>query len=79
MREEVLDFRSLSTLCGDYTVHILEKLEELERGGRLRVVASAEERDLVKAAVETITANRLARLVEERELDGVLEVVLEKA
>ena len=78
MAEEVLDLRSLETLCGDYAVHIYERLEAMERGGRLRVIAPREQRDLLEAALETLTSSGVARLIDEHEEGDAIEVVLER-
>lgn len=77
MAEGILDLRSLSTLCGDYSVHILERLEELGEGERLKVVVPLERRELLRESVAMIEASGAARVVDEGVENGSYYVVLE--
>ncbi len=79
MAETVLDLRSLSTLCGDYSVHILEKLEELGSGERLKVIVPLEQRELLRESVSMIEASGAARVAGEGVEDDSYYVVLEVA
>jgi len=76
--EKVLDLRGFTTLCGDYSVHILSALEELPEGARLRVVAPASARELLEEAVENVLAAGLAEKTGEGEDDGSYYVVLRR-
>lgn len=78
MAEKVLDLRSYTTLCGDYTVHIVSALEELPPGGRLRVLAPRESRDLLLEAAENIEAAGIARKIEDGADNDAAYIVLEK-
>ena len=76
--EEVLDLRDLTTLCGDYTVHLLSALERLGRGGRLRVLVAPEEAEELRMAARSLVDAGVARIVEEGEDGDAFYVVLEK-
>ena len=76
--EKVLDLRSYTTLCGDYTVHIVSALEELPSGGRLRVLAPRDSKDLLLEAAENIESAGLAKRVTQGEEEDAAYIVLEK-
>ncbi|WP_168371211.1 hypothetical protein [Pyrodictium occultum] len=76
--EAVLDLTALTTVCGDYTVHILSKLKALASGERLVVRARAGDRGLVEAAALSLEKAGIARILEKGEREGTFYVVLEK-
>ncbi len=78
MVERVLDLRSFTTLCGDYSVHILGKLEEMSPGERLKVVVVKDAADLLRDSIEAVKAAGIAEPLEEGEEDGAYYVVLAK-
>jgi len=78
MEEKVLDLRSYTTLCGDYSVHILSALEELPEGARLRVIVPKDAQDLLEEAVENIVAAGVAEKAGEGVEDGAYYVILRR-
>ncbi len=78
MAERLLDLRGLTALCGDPSVHILEALEQLEPGERLRVVAPSEMAEELRRAARSLEGAGIARLVDEGPEDGAYSVVLER-
>jgi len=76
--EEVLDLRDLTTLCGDYTVHLLTALEKLGRGGRLRVLAPPGDAEELRQAARSLVDAGVARIVEEGGSGDTFYIVLEK-
>lgn len=76
--EEVLDLRDLTTLCGDYTVHLLSALERLEKGRRLRVLVAPSEAEELRQAARSLVDAGVARIVEEGESGDAFYIVLEK-
>ncbi|HIQ23820.1 MAG TPA: hypothetical protein EYH50_02085 [Pyrodictium delaneyi] len=77
-RLEELDLTKLTALCGDFSVHILTKLEGLRKGDRLTVRIKKEDRELLEAAISSIRDAGVAEPVEEGEEGDVFYIVLEK-
>jgi len=76
---ERLDLRRLTALCGDYSIHIAEKLEALPRGARLEVVVDSDKAQLLEDAAATIVEAGLARIVERKTTPRSHHVILERA
>jgi len=77
-RAEELDLTKLTALCGDFSVHILTKLESLGKGDRLTVKIKKEDRELLEVAISAIRDAGVAEPVEEGEEGEVFYIVLEK-
>jgi TusA-related sulfurtransferase len=76
--EKTLDLRGFTTLCGDYSVHIMTALEELPPGGKLKIVAPKQAKDLLRDAVENVLATGAAEKLDEGEDSESYYVVLKR-
>lgn len=77
-RVEELDLTKLTALCGDFSVHVLNKLEGLKLGERLVVKVRKDDKDLLEAAVSAVRDAGIAKPVEEGEEGEIFYVILEK-
>jgi len=78
MVEKVLDFRSYTTVCGDYSVHIMEELEKIGADGRLRVYVPLSEREVLKQSIEALASAGLVEVEGEGVEGDSYYVVLRK-
>ena len=78
MAEHVLDMRDYTALCGDYSVHILGKLEQMKSGEKLKIYVAKSEASLLKESVEAVTSAGLAELAGEGEEGDAYYVILVK-
>ncbi|ABM80852.1 hypothetical protein [Hyperthermus butylicus] len=78
MAERVLDLRAYTALCGDYSVHLLGKLEQMSSGEKLKVYVAKSSAGLLKESVKAITSAGLAELAGEGEEGDAYYVILVK-